>query len=63
MSPGEDYWEKGNALIRSSFQIDPEDLPIERWAKLYNESIFLKRLEAKTLGDVISRVFGGKQDE
>jgi len=63
LSPGEDFWEKGNALIRSLFKIDPEKLPVERWAKLYNEAIFLKRMEAKTLADVIAAVFGGNQSE
>jgi len=36
-------------------------LPVERWAKLYNEAIWLKDMEAKRLADVLTGVLGGKK--
>lgn len=48
-----DLWQKGNALIRSNFAVNPEMLEDEEWAKLYGEAIWIERFRIKKIAALL----------
>jgi len=47
-------------LIRSYFNREPEKLSVKKWAKLYNEAMYLKTLDAEIQTNIFIKIFGGK---
>lgn len=54
-----DYVLKGNALIRSRFQVVPEELEEEKWAQLVGEAIWLEYNSLHNLAEMLVAVFCG----
>lgn len=55
-------YKRGNALIRSYFNREPEKLSIKKWAKLYQEAMYLKTLDAEIQTNILAKIFGSKTD-
>ncbi len=49
---------KGDALIRSNFHIDPEELKLSQWAKLYAQATWLEKWKLENQAEILSSLFG-----
>ena len=50
---------QGDALIRANFNLDPENLNEEKWAKLFCEAVWIEQERLKNLGMLICQMWNG----
>lgn len=47
------FIQKVNALLRSHYGVNPQKLSNRKWAKLYNEYLYIKGIETQNLYKII----------
>jgi hypothetical protein len=52
---------EGNALIRGNFNINPDELDEDTWARLFSEAVWLERWRLKNQSELLASLFGGKK--
>lgn len=50
---------KGDALIRANFGIEPENLQISQWNKMYAQAMWLEEWRLKNQAELFRVLFGG----
>lgn len=48
---------KGDALIRSNFNVEPENLQISEWNKMYAQAFWLEEFRLKNQAELFKAMF------
>ncbi len=48
---------KGDALIRSHFHVNPEELQVSEWNKLYAQAVWIEEFRLKNNAEILKALF------